>query len=293
MHQQFSAYEIREKQERDFKIFSDAGIGFNLLLNGNCYGKYSQSRAFFCKIGDSIYYLLEKYGLAVVTTTSLLIAKFLKQNFPDIEVRASTNMGIYPTQGMDYIADLFDSFYLKREYNRDIKKIILARDWCDENGKKLYGLANSGCLNFCSAHTFHDNLVSHESEISEMDNAYQFEGQCWQYLKRKEKRHEWLRITNFIRPEDVYRYYGLFDGLKLATRVSRNFHEIIDAYCSGNFSGNILDILEPNHAGVFYPEVIENKKIPDSFADIVLNCNKNCKECGYCNLTQKNATVVL
>ena len=293
MKEELSVYEAREKHNSDFDLIFNEGIGFNLLLNGNCYGKHAQSRAFFCKVGDTVDYLREKYGLAVVTTTSPLIAKFLKQNFPQIEVRASVNMEIDPIQGMDYIADWFDSFYLKREYNRDMKKIVTAKEWCDQNGKKLYGLANSGCLNFCSAHTFHDNLVSHESEIAEMDNAYQFEGQCWQYLGKPEKRWDWLRITNFIRPEDVYKYDNLFDGLKLATRVTKNPAGIIEAYCTGSFSGNIPDLLEPDHAGVFYPEIIENKKIPDSFAEKVLNCQKNCKECGYCNNVQKDATIVL
>ena len=52
--------------------------------------------------------------------------------------------------------------------------------------KKLFMLANSGCLNFCSAHNFHDNLVAHEADISKMDNAYNFSGICHEYLKNTE-----------------------------------------------------------------------------------------------------------
>ena len=37
---------------------------------------------------------------------------------------------------------------------------------CDAEGKELYMLANSGCLNNCSAHVFHDNLVAHEAQIA-------------------------------------------------------------------------------------------------------------------------------
>ena len=75
-------YEARKKQAEDFRCLSDAGIGFNLLLNGNCYGKDAQSRAFFCKIGDAADYLKENYGLSSVTTTSPLIAKFFSRIFP-------------------------------------------------------------------------------------------------------------------------------------------------------------------------------------------------------------------
>lgn len=286
-------YEARKKQAEDFKRLKDAGMGFNLLLNGNCYGKYSQSRAFFCKIGEAADYLKENYSLSCVTTTSPLIAKFFKHNFPDIEVRASVNMEIGTAEGMDYIADLFDGFYLKREYNRNIEKIRNARKWCDENGKKLYGLANSGCLNFCSSHIFHDNLVAHENEISEMDNAYQFIGQCWEYLKKREKQKDWLRITNFIRPEDIVLYEKLFDGMKLATRVNSNPGRVIDAYCKASFNSAVTELLEPNHSALFYPAVIDNKKIPAHFAQQVLKCNKNCGECGFCAEAQKAAAVIL
>lgn len=286
-------YEARKKQDEDFKRILDAEIKFNLLLNGNCYGKYAQSRNFFCKIGDAAEYLKENYGLSSVTTTSPLIAKFFKQNFPDIEVRASVNMEIGTVEGMDYIAEYFDGFYLKREYNRNLEKILSAREWCDKNSKKLYGLANSGCLNFCSAHIFHDNLVAHENEIAEMDNAYQFVGQCFEYLKNKEKSENWLKLTNFIRPEDIRLYEEYFDGIKLATRVNKNPVRIINAYCKESFSGPITELLEPNHSGLFYPAVIENKKIPENFGETVLNCNKNCGECGFCYKVQKSATVNL
>lgn len=286
-------YLAREKQESDLKDLSQYGFKYNLLLNGNCYGKDAQSRAFFIKIGDTVEYLLSKYPLKSVTTTSLLIAKFLKQNFEEIEVRASVNMGVDGSIGMDYIADYFDSFYLKREYNRDINKLKSARAFCDKEGKKLYGLANSGCLNFCSAHTFHDNLVAHESEISGMDNAYEFEGQCHIYLKNEAKRDKWLRISNFIRPEDIALYEPFFDGVKLATRTNSNPAKVISAYCKGSFLGAVTDLLEPNHSGSFYPQIIENKKISDSFAKTVLSCNKDCESCTYCKEVQQKATITL
>lgn len=286
-------YYASEKQKNDLYELLGCGISYNLLINGNCYGKDAQSREFFFKIGDCIEYLQENYALKSVTTTSLLIAKFIKQNFENVEVRASVNMGIEGIQGMDYVAEYFDSFYLKREYNRNLKELKSAREWCDKNGKKLYGLANSGCLNFCSAHTFHDNLVSHEAEISQMDNAYEFEGQCNLYLKGEEKRSNWLSISNFIRPEDVPFYEEYFDGLKLATRMNSNPRRVITAYCKGSFSGAVTDLLEPNHSGLFYPQIIENKKFHADFVKTVTNCNKNCSECNYCKNIQSAAMVTL
>ena len=249
-------WEIQQGQVRTLEKLSHLGIRFNLLFNANCYGKSSQSRAFFDKVGNTADYIINNFGLSSVTTASPLIAKFFKNNFKDIEIRASVNMEVGTTVGMDYISDVFDSFYLKREYNRDLEKLKTARRWCDENGKKLYGLANSGCLKNCSAHTFHDNLVAHEAEIAKMDNAYEFHGMCKEYLKKEEHYQALIDNTNFIRPEDMHRYESYFEAAKLATRVHKNPSMVLRSYCRERYSGNILELLEPAHN--IYPYVIEN-----------------------------------
>ena len=238
------------------KSLSDADIPLNMLFNTNCYGKDSQSRAFFNKIGETVDYVGNTYGLKSITTTSPLIAKFIKNNFEDIEVRASVNMEIGTIQGMDYLKEYFDSFYMKRELNRKIDSIKILHKWCQENGKKLFMLANSGCLNFCSAHVFHDNLVAHESEIAKMDNAYNFGGICHEYLKDERNYEKLIENTNFVRPEDIGKYDEFFESAKLATRVHNNPKMVLDSYIRGKYSGDILRLLEPAHS--IYPYVVEN-----------------------------------
>ena len=126
----------------------------------------------------------------------------------------------------------------------------------------MYLLANSGCLNDCSAHTFHDNLVAHEKEIAAMDNGYAFESACRRYLKKEENRKWLLYGTSYIRPEDVKLYEGLVPAMKLATRVHENPVRILRAYIDrAHYVGNTADLLEPNHAAVIYPYVLENNKI--------------------------------
>ncbi len=259
---QLNPIQAQQKQMADLKKLSDEGISFNLLFNATCYGKYSQSRVFFEKIGDTVDFIIKSYGLSSVTTTSPLIAKFIKNNFPDIDVRASVNMSVGSIDAMEYIKDCYDSFYLKRELNRNFSEIRKLKSWCDENGKKLYALANSGCLNNCSAHTFHDNLVSHEDEISKMDNAFLFEGVCHNFLKNEKNLFTILECTSFIRPEDVYLYEDLFSSMKLATRVNSNPIRILEAYIDKkSFTGSALDLLEPNHTGTIYPYILQNDKI--------------------------------
>ena len=257
-----SSEEVMEKQLSDLCAVSNAGVALNLLFNATCYGKDSQSREFFSKIGDTVDMIKSEFGLASVTTTSPLIAKFIKQNFEEVETRASVNMEIGTELSIEYLSEYFDGFYLKRELNRDLTRVGEIKKYCDGHGKKLYALANSGCLNFCSAHAFHDNLVSHEAEISKMDNGYEFKGACREFLEKTENRLRIFDVTSFIRPEDTHLYEGLVESLKLATRVNQNPMRVLDAYIGRKrFRGSVLDLCEPNHTGIFLPYILENSYI--------------------------------
>lgn len=262
----FSPWEAQAKQINDLTRLHKEGLKFNLLFNANCYGEMSQSKSFFSSVGEIVDYVKENFSLSSVTTTSPLIAKFIKQNFKGIDMRASVNMSIGSVIGMEYLKDYFDSFYVKRELNRNFSALKELRRFCDGNGKEMYLLANSGCLNDCSAHSFHDNLVAHESEISKHDNGYQFTGVCRKYLSNNKDGDAILSATNFIRPEDTDKYEGLVPAIKLATRVHERPSRIIRAYIERrSFSGNALSLLEPNHANLIYPYVLENGKIASKF----------------------------
>ncbi len=257
-----SSEAVIQKQMNDLYAVASSGVSLNLLFNATCYGKDSQSREFFVKIGDTVDMIKSEFGLSSVTTTSPLIAKFIKQNFEGIETRASVNMEIGTELGMEYLSEYFDGFYLKREVNRDLVRVRELKAFADAHGKKLYALANSGCLNFCSAHAFHDNLVSHEAEIAKTDNGYAFSGACKEFLSREENRCRILDVTSFIRPEDTYLYQGLVESLKLATRVNANPMRVIEAYIGmKKCRGSVLDLLEPNHTGIFLPYILENSYI--------------------------------
>lgn len=276
----------------DLRRFADAGIRLCLLLNGNCYGRHTLARSLFQKLGDAVDHLREEYALGGVTTASPLIARFLRKNFPGLEIRASVNMEIGTPEGVEYLKDYFDSIYLKREYNYDRATIIRMQDFCHEHGKKMYLLANSGCLNFCSARTFHDNLVAHQHEVAEMDNAFEFHGECTVFLKKGDHRRDLLARTNFIRPEDVPLYEEWCDGMKLATRTNFNPLAVVSAYFSGRWHGNLLDLTEPAHSELLLPEILDGSKFPPEYAGKRLCCSRDCRSCGYCKKVQEQATVL-
>lgn len=293
VHKDLMPWQVQQHQMQDLQELCDAGLAFNLLLNGNCYGRQSLARSFLNTVCDTVDDLAYRYRLVSVTTTSPVIARCLKQNFPELEIRASVNMEIGTVQGMAYLADCFDSYYMKREFNRSENQIRKLKKWCDDNGKKLYMLANSGCLNHCSARQFHDNLVAHENEIREMDNAVTFHGICREYLTRETDKSALIRNLNFVRPEDLHLYDEWFTAAKLATRVSRYPARILRAYAEGHYSGNVLDLLEPDHAECLYPDILENSLFPADFGTKMLHCPQDCETCSYCRDVFATARVTL
>ena len=163
----YVAWDGQQKLENDLAAFRSMGIKLNLLFNANCYGKYALSQYLRNRVVSVLDYLQDKVGgVDIVTTSSLTIAGVIKKYAPAVDVRASVNMRIGTPRGMEYVSGVFDSYYVQREYNRNMEHLKMLRKWADARGKKLYLLVNSGCLNFCSGQTFHDNAVAHEQELS-------------------------------------------------------------------------------------------------------------------------------
>ncbi len=267
----------------DLKRFKSMGIGLDLLYNGNCYGEDAMSVRLANRVSSVLDYLeYEGCGVQVVTTASPAVAHVLKSRYPDVEVRASVNMRTGTVKGMQYMAHLFDSFYVQRDYNRDMERIGELREWADKNKKGLYLLANSGCMSFCSCQTFHDNMVAHNSDIEKQQNLKGFQPHaCWNYLKNEENWVSLLQNT-WIRPEDIHHYEKYFDVVKLATRMHCLPGMVIDSYVRGRYFGNLLDLFEPGFGPALAPYVLDNSKFPSDWFEKTTACDKKCEKCGYC-----------
>jgi len=276
-------WEGQRKLEEDLKHIKQKGIKLNLLLNANCYGQYAISQFLQNQVISVLEYLWKIVGgVEIVTTASLTIARVIKKEFPSIDIRASVNMRIGTITSMEYICEFFDSYYLQREYNRNISYLKHIKRWTDANNKGLYLLVNSGCLNFCSAQIYHDNIVAHEREVMETVNIKELPHLlCWDYYKNPEK---WRAILqgSWIRPEDLRYYEGIVPSVKLATRMHSNPMAVVDAYVKRDFHGNLLELFEPGFSSIIYPHIIDNKKFPEDWFEKTSGCKQNCQECSYC-----------
>ncbi len=269
--------------ENALRLFREHGIKLNLLFNSNCYGEKSMSvyfKNYICSVIDHIQ--TEAGGLEGVTTTSPFVAQMVKTYFPEVKTRASVNMRIGTIKGMQYVADIFDGYYIQRDFNRDLDYIREVKAWTDSQGKTLHLLANSGCMSFCSVQTFHDNMVSHEKESREIRNVEACSAAaCWAFYKKKENWPALLQNT-WIRPEDLHHYDDLFPTVKLATRLNPRPLMVIKAYIERSFYGNTLDLLEPNHTSLLQGHFIDNKAFPADWFERSSSCGRQCHKCNYC-----------
>ena len=155
--------EARDVLSEELANFAKMDVGAVLLFNAACYGAKAMSHELAERVRQALAFVEKAAPLKAVTTTSLFVAQIIKKERPDIPVRASVNMRIGSITAMEQLSGMFDGFYLKRERNRFPKAISELKSWCDDNGKTLHLLANSGCLHDCAYQTFHDNLVAHRS----------------------------------------------------------------------------------------------------------------------------------
>ncbi|MCX7048470.1 MAG: hypothetical protein NTX50_23665 [Candidatus Sumerlaeota bacterium] len=269
--------------EDDLRALRQMGVRLNLLFNANCYGERAVSQFLENQVASVLEHLERVAGrIDTVTTASLAVARTVKRHFPTVEVRASVNMRIGTVQGMSYVAGLFDSYCVQRDFNRDLKRLAELKEWADGSGKKLEILANSGCLAFCSGQTFHDNLVAHEKDIDETVNIHDWTPMvCWNLLRDRAHWPVILQAT-WIRPEDLHHYEGLFDLVKLATRMHERPRLVIAAYARRSYQGNLLDLFEPGYGPALAPHVLDNTRFPDDWFATTSSCDRRCDRCGYC-----------
>lgn len=275
-------WQAQARLESDLRAFKDMGVKLDLLLNASCYGRLGFSQHLANLVRSIVAHLRDSVGLDVVTTMSPFLAGIVKRDFPSVDVRASVNMRLGTVKALQYVADLFDSFYVQREYNRDLDRVEELKAWADGAGKRLCMLANSGCLNFCAVQTFHDNLVAHEKEVCQTLNVSDdAPALCWRYYRSRDNWPAFLQ-NSWVRPEDVHNYAPYFQVVKLATRMHANPRRVIRAYCERTFAGSLPDLLEPGHGPLFAPYIVDNKRFPDGWFAKTTACDKRCHTCGYC-----------
>jgi len=284
--------DARAQLEWELGRITGWGIGLNLLLNASCFGEEACSPALVDRLMAVVDDVAARFGVRAVTTMSPVIGHAVKERHPEIDLRASVNMRLGTVRGMAYVADLYDSYCVQREFNRDGARLAALQRWAADNGKRLHVLANSGCMNYCSFQTFHDNAVAHESAIHTRGRLADSQTLCRSYLAESAHWSNLLSGSSWIRPEDIASHRRVFaGGYKLATRAHDDPRRVIEAYVRGSHRGNLLDLLEPGLGPALYPRVLDNAAFGTDWFERTMSCAGECASCGYCERKLKDVLV--
>ena len=280
--------ELRERMMDDLKWARGNGIELDTLFNCNCYG----DRAISTDLADFVRRTLgemDSEGLfpETVTTTSPFVATVLRRDFPSVKIRWSVNLRVHGTVGFEPVEDLFDSFYISREHQRDLNFVQTMARWARRHGKTLGMQANSGCLRQCPYQTFHDNLHGHDREAqSAVGERLDFSVFLCKAHYARGNYEDFLRAT-WIRPEDLPRYEPHVDVVKIATRRHPDPVRVLNAYADCSYDGDLAALMDPAHV---FPRRFDNRTLGRSLIwPSVMNCraSNDCLHCGRCTALLK------
>ena len=287
--------ELKEIVAADMQWARSKGFSLDLLINAMCYGDEAFTPEQHARVIGALADM-DRRGILpeTVTVISPYLAQIIKREFPRIDIRASVNARVDSIISMEYMAPMFDSYYISRDLQRDLPTLRAFRKWTLEHGKKLCMLVNGSCLRNCPFHFFHETLNSHglDRTVAETKRTGIQPSRCINmYMK---KQYEEILRSSWIRPEDLHFYEDEVDVIKLSTRTVPDPERIVRAYCERSYDGNLLRLLDPVYTFFFRPYTLDNKRFPADWAESGIGgkCASSCTHCGRCTEVLSKVLVV-
>ncbi len=173
---------------------------------------------------------------------------------------------------------------LDRALNRNLGRLTEIARWCREGlpDLKLELVGNEGCLPHCPYRSSHDAYIALDNMDGRQCSSQSINNTlgCRQLLKKQPYR---ILQSPFIRPEDVDSYLYDVDVIKISGRNldSAALRQIIAAYISRSWKGNLLELLDSSHwlASELH---IDNSGLSFDFANMLSVCNNRCESCRFC-----------
>jgi collagenase-like PrtC family protease len=188
---------------------------------------------------------------------------------------------------MDFIASTHfappGALILDRSLNRRLDALteIATRFRETAPGIGIELLANEGCLDHCPFKLTHDCQISLVNMGLDLDtHVVNRELGCQRTVQRSPAL---LFRSPFIRPEDVGAYEQTADVLKLCGRTlgARFILNVLNAYASRHFAGNLLELMDAMEPTAQWLHV-SNEDLPQEFFQRLSSCSRDCRRCTYC-----------
>ncbi len=205
------------------------------------------------------------YGVRSVTVANPTLARRIKEALPGWKVTASVLMGLVTPAQVWLVGDGVDAITADNRLVRDLSGLRQLRQ---AYSGEIRLIVNEACLPGCPFRTQH---------FYEMGYGDEFPQSLCQGLLEQ---HPWLRLTGaWVLPRHLHFYDGLYDGLKLAGRVTlrdpERYLRVLEAYIHRR------PIL-PRDIGGGPASPVAAIDVSDEWFEFVLHCHKRCDICSVC-----------
>lgn len=244
----------RTQLETYVKRCNELGICFNYTFNTiNPGSKRELTGGRKQQIQDYVKYL-ESIGVYRITIANPIICEIVRE-VSDIEIEIST---ITAVESVTQIKYLYDQYKIKKicchiSKNRSFKFLKQAAKYCNENGIIFEILANEFCSNAGKGYTttcvYRSSCYIFHSTDETKEDALGLRGYPMQHCikARDTDPFNWLR-TRFVRPQDMKYYNDIgITQFKVSGRTGSTEYivKVLEAYASGVFEGNLLELWKP------------------------------------------------
>ena len=264
-------------------------IEVNMLFNAACTGTRFLRQDAINTLLNYLSVMYKEHGINSITIVALRLATVIRDNFPDLKIIASTNAFVNSVRKAQYWKDKgANAICLDRDINKDIKRIRAIRENVDI---EIRLLLNDPCLPECPYRSMHINVEAHLSgERTNLEYMDPFHACCGAIFKDIRETRPWaLYSSPMVLPRYLHHYEALVDIFKISGRslTTTDVLQFIDSYI---YNTPYADERYASKTGV------RIGMVPDEAFTKILNCDKACYDCHYCediyNSIQKELTLL-
>ncbi len=266
----------RSSLEKIVERVHDKGARLAVTLNSPCNVPPKADKEWWNNVEN---YLkeLDSIGVDTAIVAHPFIMSLAKEK-TDMTVAASIICDVNTPRGARYYEDMgADIIVPTSSINYDIETL---KDIKDNLVKaKLVLLANEACLGNCPWRRFHQNSLAHADRKGyDIDYAMS----C---TKLYTENPHMMLTNNVIRPEDLNKYEDITEMFKLVGRTidDETLLKMIHAYSTGEYHGNLLDVVDKGFSKVIN---LPNDQLGELY-DQKTSCKKNCQSCNKCKRLYK------
>lgn len=241
---------------RELKEYVDLchanGLKFNYLLNPMCMGNREIQAPNHRKILKYIGRLAD-IGIDAITINSPYLCELIKKRYPHFTITIGLYAYIFNIQHLKYWEELgADELTLHHIVNRNFPLLEEFLKYSSKSGLKLRLIANNVCLHDCPYQINHGTGQAHASQKGSFSNHLYLDYNILSCNYKRIKSPTKLISSEWIRPEDIKHYEDLctktqnYDfSIKLLerTKTTEFLVEVIKAYMSRSYAGNLINIL--------------------------------------------------